>query len=129
MSSSTAVRYSKSHEWARDEGDGTFTVGITDFAQSKLGDIVYVGLETKSDTLSVGDRFGSIDSTKSSSDLYAPVSGTVVGRNAELDAAPELVNSDPQGGGWMIRVSADSSQDFMALMDEDAYGVHCAAEH
>jgi glycine cleavage system H protein len=100
------LKYTKDHEWVRDEGD-TVRVGVTDYAQDALGDIVFVTLPEAGTHVAVGQACGEIESTKSVSDLYAPVTGTVVERNEELDSSPELVNSDPYGDGWMFTVRRD----------------------
>lgn len=114
------LKYLKSHEWVRVEGD-VATVGITDFAQSELGDVVYVELPTVGKTLSVGETFGSVESVKTVSDVYAPVAGEVIEVNSLLVTASEHVNTDPYGDGWMIKVrmSGDTSPD---LLDSTAYG-------
>jgi glycine cleavage system H protein len=129
MSIPSDLRYTKDHEWARLELDGSVTCGITDFAQTALGGVVYVELPGEGDAVTVGERCGTVESTKSVSDLYAPVSGQVLGRNPRLDTEPELVNSDPYGAGWMVRVQPnDVGLD--GLMDADAYAEHvAAAEH
>jgi glycine cleavage system H protein len=98
--------YTKSHEWVRIDG-GTATIGITDFAQSELGDIVYVDLPSPGRALQSGDSFSTVESVKTVSDVYTPVSGEVTGINSDLEAASELMNSDPYGGGWLIKLSLD----------------------
>lgn len=95
------VRYTKEHEWAREES-GAYRVGITSYAQDALGDVVYVDLPPVGSTVTAGKPFGEVESTKSVSDLYAPVSGTIRDRNGALDDAPELVNADPYGEGWLV---------------------------
>ena len=118
------LRYTAEHEWVRRSGDDTVRVGITDFAQSSLGDVVFVQLPDIGATFTAGDAFGEVESTKSVSDLYAPVSGTVAAVNEELQANPELVNSDPYGEGWLLelRVGDDTlEQGIEALLDADAY--------
>ncbi len=118
------LHYTSEHEWVRRSGDGTVRVGITDFAQSALGDVVFVQLPDQDAALTAGKAFGEVESTKSVSDLYAPVSGTVVAVNAELDANPELVNSDPYGAGWLVevRVSAGTLDEALGgLLDHEAY--------
>lgn len=124
MSIPANLRYTDDHEWARLESDGTVTVGITDFAQSSLGGVVYVELPG-SGTLEAGKTFGQVESTKSVSELYAPIGGTVVEKNPLLDGEPELVNTDPYGKGWMVRIAP--SGDLSALMDAKAYEAHVAA--
>ena len=98
------LRYTAEHEWVRATDSGTVVFGITDFAQDSLGDIVYVSLPAAGATLTAGDACGEVESTKSVSDIYAPLSGEVVSRNDALDGAPETVNSDPYGAGWMVEV-------------------------
>lgn len=114
------LKYTKSHEWVRVEGD-VATIGITDFAQSELGDVVYVDLPTVGKALAVGDIFGSVESVKTVSDLYAPVPGEVVEVNSALANASENVNSDPYGDGWMIKIKLTASLPG-DLMDSEAYG-------
>ena len=101
------LHYTAEHEWVRPTGDDTVRVGITDFAQSALGDVVFVRLPDVGTDLTTGEAFGEVESTKSVSDLYAPVSAKVVAVNGDLDAGPELVNSDPYGAGWLMRVRLD----------------------
>lgn len=116
--------YTAEHEWVRRTGDDTVRVGITDFAQSSLGDVVYVQLPAVGTEVTAGETFGEVESTKSVSDLYAPVSATVVGVNSELEGNPQLVNSDPYGEGWLLELRADSDtleQGLGALLDPDAY--------
>ena len=118
------LRYTAEHEWVRRTGDDTVRVGITDFAQSSLGDVVYVQLPAVGTDVKAGETFGEVESTKSVSDLYAPVSATVVGVNSELEGNPQLVNSDPYGEGWLLELRADSDtleQGLGALLDPDAY--------
>lgn len=112
------LKYTKEHEWARQE-DGRFRVGITSYAQDALGDVVYLDLPAVGSTVSEGQAFGEVESTKSVSDLYAPVSGTIVERNADLDDRPELVNSDPYGEGWLVVI--DPSGEPSALLDASEY--------
>lgn len=112
------LKYTKDHEWVRAEGD-TLRVGVTDYAQDALGDIVFVTLPEVGADVTAGSPCGEIESTKSVSDVYAPVTGTVVARNESLDSAPELINSDPYGDGWMFEVRA--SGDPEGLLDAEAY--------
>jgi glycine cleavage system H protein len=114
------LRYTEEHEWARIAGDRA-TVGITDYAQEALGDIVYVDLPEVGSKVEGGATFGEIESTKSVSDLYSPFSGTVTARNEELEANPELVNADPYGRGWLVEVEVDSGQPQMDLLDAQSY--------
>ena len=114
------LRYTKEHEWARREGD-VVVVGITDYAQDQLGDVVFVGLPDVGGSVSAGDPCGEVESTKSVSDIYTPVSGEVVERNDELEQNPELINSDPYGGGWLFKVRTQGDPDDSSLLDADAY--------
>ncbi len=114
------LKYTAQHEWVRVEGDGV-VVGITHYAQEQLGDIVYVSLPEPGDTVAPGASIGELESTKSVSDLYAPVAGVVTERNEQLDQTPELVNSDPYGEGWLIRVRVDDSGAVDELLDSAAY--------
>ncbi len=116
------LRYAKSHEWVRAEGDGTVTIGITDYAQNSLGDITYVQAAKVGAVLKAGDTFGVVESVKAASDLYAPVAGTVLAVNAALDAAPETVNRDPYGDGWMLRLKLADPGSVASLLDAAAYG-------
>jgi glycine cleavage system H protein len=117
------LKYTSEHEWLRTPGDheGAVRVGITDFAQDALGDIVYVSLPEVGDTLSAGATCGELESTKSVSDVYAPVSGEVVAVNGGLDATPELVNDDPYGGGWLFEVVPSAPSELDGLLDAAAY--------
>lgn len=112
--------YTKDHEWVRVEGDMAF-VGITDFAQHELGDIVYVDIPSKGKTVKQHDVFGTVEAVKTVSDLFMPLSGDVVEVNAGLDAAPESVNSDPYGNGWMIKVKIADTAEVSGLLKADAY--------
>ncbi len=114
------LRYTKDHEWVRLEGD-TAVIGITDFAQRELGDIVYVEVETIGKELLANTVFGTVEAVKTVSDLFLPVDGTVTELNAALSNAPELVNSDPYGEGWMVKMQLKNVADFETLMDAEAY--------
>ncbi|HRE50645.1 MAG TPA: glycine cleavage system protein GcvH [Flavitalea sp.] len=114
------LKYTKEHEWVRLEGDIAI-VGITEFAQSELGDIVYVEIESVGKKLGAGEVFGTVEAVKTVSDLFLPVSGTITEFNPALADAPELVNSDPYGEGWMIKLKVDDPADLDALMDAAAY--------
>ena len=114
------LKYTKDHEWVLIEGN-TATVGITDFAQSELGDIVYVEVETLDETLDKEEVFGTVEAVKTVSDLFIPLSGTIESFNEELDQNPELVNSDPYGSGWMIKMNIDNPDEIDGLLDVDAY--------
>ena len=115
------LRYAKSHEWLKLEGDGTATIGISDYAQNSLGDITYVQMPKVGAALKAGEPFGVVESVKAASDLYAPVAGTVVATNPALDSAPETVNSAPYDGGWMLKVKVANPADAAALLDAAAY--------
>lgn len=115
-----SLRYTKDHEWIRLEGD-VATIGITDFAQHELGDIVYVEIETVGQELNTGDVFGTVEAVKTVSDLYLPVNGSVTEVNPKLNANPELVNTDPYGEGWMVKMKVASAADVNELMDAAAY--------
>lgn len=114
------LQYTKDHEWVRAEGE-TVRVGVTDYAQDALGDIVFVTLPEVGSHVSAGQACGEIESTKSVSDLYAPVTGTVVERNESLDSSPELVNSDPYGDGWMVTIRPDDPSSTEGLIDAATY--------
>ncbi|MEP7054786.1 MAG: glycine cleavage system protein GcvH [Actinomycetota bacterium] len=114
------LKYTAEHEWAKQEAD-VVRVGITDFAQEALGDIVYVSLPEVGAELHAGQVFGEVESTKSVSDLYAPVSGTVRARNETLDTQPELLNSDPYGAGWILTIEPADAAEVGALLDAAAY--------
>ena len=124
MNTPTDLKYSKSHEWLSTE-DGVAVVGITDFAQSELGDVVFVNLPEVGDDVTAGEPFGDVESVKAVSDLVSPVSGTVCAINEELLDAPEKINEDPYGA-WMIKVEGVSATE--DLLDAEAYEAHCAAE-
>ncbi|MGL5811007.1 MAG: glycine cleavage system protein GcvH [Nocardioides sp.] len=117
------VKYTAEHEWVRvdDDREGTVRVGITHFAQEALGDIVFVSLPEVGETVRAGEVCGELESTKSVSDIYAPISGAVAARNAALDATPELVNNDPYGGGWLIELTPAQDTDLGSLLDATAY--------
>jgi len=120
MQTPSELRYSSDHEWAKLEGDRV-RVGITDYAQDALGDVVFVDLPKVGATLSVGGVLGEVESTKSVSEIYAPVAGTVAVVNSALSTSPELVNSDPYGEGWICEITTSSSGDFDAMLDAAAY--------
>jgi glycine cleavage system H protein len=115
------LRYTKEHEWARDEGSSRIRVGITDFAQDALGDVVYVDVPDTGTAVTANQPFSEVESTKSVSDVYAPVSGTVVERNPLLEERPELVNEQPYGDGWLVVIEADDAAVFDGLMEAPAY--------
>lgn len=115
------LHYSSDHEWIRSSGEDTVRIGITDFAQNSLGDIVFVQTPEPGTTVNPGDSIGEVESTKSVSDIFAPVTGTVIARNDALDSAPELVNGDPYGDGWMIEVQLSDPGEISELLDAAAY--------
>ncbi len=117
------LKYTAEHEWVRQPGEheGAVRVGITDYAQEALGDIVYVSLPEVGESVTAGSTCGELESTKSVSDVYAPLTGEVVARNETLDATPELVNNDPYGGGWLFEVMPADADAVAALLDRDAY--------
>jgi len=114
------LKYTKDHEWVRINGKEA-VIGITDFAQHELGDIVFIEIETVGEKLGQGDIFGTVEAVKTVSDLFMPVGGTVTEKNEELDATAELVNSDPYGKGWMIKVELDDPSEADSLLDAEAY--------
>ena len=114
------LRYTSEHEWIRVEGDEAF-VGITDYAQSELGEIVFIDVPTVGETVGQGEVFGSVEAVKTVSDLNMPVTGEVLELNEELDAAPELVNNDPYGKGWIIRIAIKDAAELDSLMDAKTY--------
>ncbi|MEP6675494.1 MAG: glycine cleavage system protein GcvH [Ferruginibacter sp.] len=115
------LRYTKDHEWVLLEGN-TATIGITDFAQGELGDIVYVEIETLGKAMDAEATFGTVEAVKTVSDLFLPIGGTITEVNPELNGQPELVNSDPYGAGWMIKMTVNDPADVAELMDAAAYG-------
>lgn len=114
------LRYTKDHEWIALEGN-IATVGITDFAQGELGDIVFVDISTKGKALAAEDVFGTVEAVKTVSDLFLPISGTITEVNPALENEPELVNSDPYGAGWMIKMTVDNVDAVAALLSAEAY--------
>lgn len=121
------VKYTKEHEWAKREGD-TVLIGITDYAQEELGDIVFVELPEVGEEVSKDESFGSVESVKTVSDLYAPVTGKIVEVNADLAEGPETINSDPYGDGWLIKVKMSDPRELDELMDSAAYQEYVAEE-
>ena len=115
------LRYAKSHEWLKLEGDGTATIGISDYAQNSLGDITYVQMPKVGAALKAGETFGVVESVKAASDLYAPVAGTVLATNPALEAAPETVNKAPYTEGWRMKLKLANPADAAALLDAAAY--------
>ena len=120
MNVPTNLKYTKEHEWIRIEGETAF-VGITDYAQSELGEIVFVEVETIGDKLSAGDVFGTVEAVKTVSDLYLPIDGEVLEFNQELEDAPELVNDDPYGKGWMVKIAVPKAAQIESLLSAAEY--------
>jgi glycine cleavage system H protein len=120
MNTPSELKYTKDHEWIKVEGD-TATIGITDYAQGELGDIVFVDVDTVDDDLNEGDVFGSVEAVKTVSDLFLPIPGTVLEVNAELEDQPELLNTDPYGKGWIIKLKVAENADFTQLLSAEQY--------
>ncbi len=120
MNVPTNLKYTSEHEWIRVEGDIAY-VGITDYAQAQLGDIVFVDIQTEGETLAAGDVFGTIEVVKTVSDLFLPVAGEVLEQNETLADQPELVNTDPYGEGWLIKIKPAADADYDALLDAEGY--------
>ena len=120
MNIPTDLKYTKDHEWVRIEGN-IATVGITDFAQGELGDIVYVEVETVDETLEREEVFGTVEAVKTVSDLFSPLSGEIIEFNEELESEPEAVNEDPYGAGWMVKIKIENQEEVNDLLDADAY--------
>ncbi len=123
MNFPSELKYTKDHEWVKVEGD-VATIGVTDFAQGELGDIVYVEIETVGDTLNKEEVFGSVEAVKTVSDLFMPIGGEVLKVNSALDSSPEVVNSDPYGEGWMVKVKIANASELDELMSADDYKAH-----
>ena len=122
MSNSPAeLRYAATHEWVRPEGNGVYTVGITEHAQELLGDMVFLDLPDEGDEIAMGDDVAVAESVKAASDVYAPVTGEVIAVNEELEDSPELVNSDPYGDGWMFKVKVEDESEIESLLDANGY--------
>ncbi len=115
------LKYTNEHEWIHTEADNTAYIGITDYAQSQLGDIVFVDIDAKGETIAKGETFGAVEAVKTVSDLFMPVSGEILDVNEALSNAPELVNSDPYGEGWMIKVKMSNVAELNDLLDAAAY--------
>lgn len=122
------LKYVASHEWIRDEGDGVVTVGVTDHAQDLLGDVVFIELPEAGAEFANGDDIGVVESVKAASDVYAPLSGEIVAINEELEDSPELVNSDPYGDGWFIKIRLSDTTELDELLDAEGYAELCEAE-
>ena len=117
----SALKYATSHEWVRVEGDGTVTIGITEHAQDLLGDMVFVEVPDIGDTVTTGDDVAVAESVKAASDIYAPVSGEVIAVNEDLEDAPELVNADAYGDGWLFKLRLEDESELDALLDAEGY--------
>jgi len=122
------LKYIETHQWVRVSDDGTATVGITDFAQKQLGDVVYIGVPDVSTTVNGGEEAGVAESVKSASDVFSPVTGEVIEVNESLEDEPEKVNEDPYGDGWLYKVRLEDAGELDGLMDSAAYAEHVAAE-
>lgn len=120
------LKYIETHQWVRVADDGTATVGITDFAQEQLGDVIFVSVPELGDTVTGGEEAGVAESVKSASDIFSPVTGEVVEINEKLEDEPELVNEDPYGDGWLFRVKLEDAGELDGLMDAEAYTSHAA---
>lgn len=118
------LKYAKSDEWVRIDGD-TATIGLSDYAQDQLNDVVYLELPEVGDSIAKGETFGTVESVKAASDLYMPVGGTITEVNSALEDEPELINSDPYGAGWILRITLDGDADTSDLLDADAYKAYC----
>jgi len=128
MSSPNELRYTREHEWARVDADGILTIGITDHAQDALGDVVFVELPEIGDSVDAEDKFGVVESVKTVSDLYSPCGGEIVGVNEVLETAPEKVNEDPYGDGWIIRLKLADASDIDALLTAADYDAFVASQ-
>ncbi|MEF9931607.1 MAG: glycine cleavage system protein GcvH [Bacteroidales bacterium] len=124
MNTPSNLKYSKDHEWVKIDGN-IATIGITDFAQSQLGDVVFVDIQTDGETLSADEVFGAIEAVKTVADAIMPISGTIISVNTDLEGAPETVNTDPYGAGWMIKVEMSNPAEANALLDAAAYNAIC----
>ncbi len=120
MNIPSELKYTKDHEWVKIEGD-TATIGITDFAQSELGDIVYVDVDTLDETVAIDEVFGTVEAVKTVSDLFMPLTGEIIEFNESLEDAPEKVNTDPYGEGWMIKATISDPSEIDKLLDADGY--------
>lgn len=120
--------YTKSHEWVKKESDGTVTIGITDYAQDLLSDVVFVELPETGGTVASGDELAVAESVKAASDIYAPISGEIVAANEDLEDSPEKLNEEPFDGGWIFRMKPSDEGELDALMDPDAYREMCESE-
>ena len=117
----STLKFTSSHEWIRDNGDGTVTVGISDHAQGLLGDVVFVDLPEVGDTTDAGDAFSLVESVKAASDIYAPITGEIVAINEDLEDSPELVNEEPYEGGWIATIKLNDTDELTTLIDAETY--------
>lgn len=117
----STLKFTSSHEWIRDNGDGTVTVGISDHAQGLLGDVVFVDLPEIGDTTDAGDAFSLVESVKAASDIYAPITGEIVAINEDLEDSPELVNEEPYEGGWIATIKLNDTDELTTLIDAETY--------
>ncbi|MEJ2765987.1 glycine cleavage system protein GcvH [Photobacterium sp. MCCC 1A19761] len=115
------LKFAESHEWVRDNGDGTVTIGISDHAQSLLGDVVFVDLPEVGDTTEAGESFSLVESVKAASDIYAPVTGEILEINEELEESPELINEEPYEGGWIAKIKVADVEELAKLIDSEKY--------
>ncbi len=121
MNTPENLKYTEEHEWIKDNGDGTVTIGITDFAQGELGDIVFVELEPEGSEFDKDEVFGTVEAVKTVSELFCPVAGEITEINDELEDDPELVNSDPYGSGWMVKLKVSDTSELDGLLNAEAY--------
>ncbi len=124
----TELKYSKTHEWIRKENDGAYTIGITEHAQHLLGDMVFVELPNVDTSVSEGEEIGVLESVKAASDLVSPMSGEVIEVNQQLEDNPALLNADPYGEGWLIKIKSDDALHFDGLLNADEYGQHVSED-
>ena len=124
----TDLKYAASHEWVRDNGDGTFTLGISDFAQEQLGDVVFVELPEVGREVNAGEEISVVESVKAASDIYASVSGEIIEANEALEDSPELINESPFGDGWISKIKIADVSELEKLLDAEAYGARMAEE-
>lgn len=115
------LRYTQTHEWVRSEDDGTLVIGITDHAQSQLGELVFVELPDIGDVISSSDEICVVESVKAASDVYSPISGKIIAINEDLEEAPNLVNTDPYGDGWLVKIDPSDAEELQELLEADAY--------
>jgi len=122
------LRYTRTHEWVRAEGDGTFVIGITDYAQTHFGELVFVEVPDLDIHVHASDEVCVIESVKTASTIYSPLSGRIIAVNEDLSESPNLVNSDPYHDGWLYKIEADDTEEFMELLDDETYSEHMKSE-